>query len=482
LFDKYNITTKKKQMRDILNIIENILTEKSNLAANELNKDPVRFNKFIQYIQTGQPFDTVDGKKVIVDPKEADRFLQLKKANNFKGTIRALDADGLQHPISSFLKTIDFGGHAAKSGDAQQTAGKEAVLVKPDQIGITDKNIPAQSLGAAIINNPTLKSTPYGQAVIECAKQIMAGQPPVLPPEIVANEKVARAVRDYATEYLGVLALVYNQTNFPSRAAFLKWLGGNLESIILNFPSKQNNPLADSYARLENPTTNHEINISSKGKGGGAAPAISKLQIPDQLYKKKQYKNALTFIGICKEGPVVFQPFNAMDLIYQISPGHVPEKFQPYLPFTDEIKTAAIDSVKTGKPLPQYQKLWSDIAFKKDATDGGKLIYALKNGVVEAINAGAIPQMQAVILEILDYNFVQQYSDLKKNALVFNTQWPAKLDGTVTMSHKSSAVEPSSGGFSFKLGPKEVTTEEIKFETQPKVYGTEKTLGRSRQR
>jgi hypothetical protein len=461
-------------MRDILNLLENILSEASTLAASELNKDMNRFNKFIQYIQTGTPFQTIDGKEVIVDPTEADRFLELKQANKFSGTLKAKGTDNMMYPLSAFAKTADFGGHAAKAGAGDKEIGKEAVLVKPNQIKITDQNIPAANLGAAIINNPVLQSTPYGQAVIECARQIMAGQPAVIPNEVLTSAAVGTAIRDYATEYLGVLALVYNQTNFPSRDAFLKWLGGNIDTVMLNFPSKANNPLADSYARLENPTTNHEINISSKGKGGGAAPAISKLQIPDQLYKKRQYKNALAFIDICKTPPVVFQPFDAMDLINQIAPNYVPKKFKKFLPFTDKIKTDAINSVKTGKPLPKaYQSLWADIAFKKDAPDGGKLIYALKNGVVEAINSGAIPQMQAVILEILDYNFIQQYSDLKKNTLVFHTQWPAKLDGHVVMSHKSSAVEPSSGGFSFKLGPKEVTTEQL---------GTEKTLGRPRQR
>jgi hypothetical protein len=459
-------------MRDILNLLENILTEKSNLAAGELNKDRARFNTFIQYIQTGKPFNTLDGKEVTVDPSEADRFLELKQTNKFGGTLKALGTDGMQYPISSFLKTADFGGHAAKPGvpgepadvgDQKQAVGKESALAKPSQIKITDQNIPASALGSAIVNNPILKSTDYGRAIIECAKQIMAGQPATLPPEIMAQRKgVVPAIRDYATEYLGVLALVYNQTNFPNRDAFLKWLGGSLESIILNFPTKANTPLADSYASLTNPTTDHQINISSKGKGGGAAPAISKLEIPDQLYKKKQYRDALAFVEICKQKGVAMQSFTAMDYLNQLAPSYIPEKFRPFLPFTDEIKTTALNSVKNNTPLPEYQSLWNDIVFKaEDASDGGKLIYAIKNGVVEAINAGAIPNMQAVILEILDYNFVQQYSDLNKNTLVFHTQWPAKLDGHIEMSHKSSAKGPSDGGFSFKLGPKEITTEEL---------------------
>ena len=485
-------------MRDILNLLDSVLTEAPTLAANELNKNKARFNTFIQYIQNGQPFYTIDGKEVIVDPSEADRFLELKQANKFEGPIKALGTDKQKYPVSNFIKTGDFGGHGVKPGVAvdadnqpqsvdqkPQSIGKEAALVKPSQINITDKNIPASALGSTIINNPVLKSTDYGRAVIECAKQIMAGQPATLPPEIMSQRKgVVPAIRDYATEYLGVLALVYNQTDFPARNEFIKWLGGSLESIILNFPTKANTPLADSYASLTNPTTDHQINISSKGKGGGAAPAISKLDIPDQLYKKKKYRDGLAFVEICKQKGVAMQAFTAMDFLNQLSPDKIPEKFRQFLPFTDEIKTAAMNSVRNNTTLPEYESLWTDIIFKaEDASDGGKLIYAIKNGVVEAINAGAIPHMQAVILEILDYNFVQQYSDLNKNVLVFHTQWPAKLDGHVEMSHKSSAKGPSDGGFSFKLGPKEVTTEELITATPEPVYlGTEKTLGRKRQR
>jgi hypothetical protein len=38
--------------------------------------------------------------------------------------------------------------------------------------------------------------------------------------------------------------------------------------------------------------------------------------------------------------------------------------------------------------------------------------------------------------------------------MVFETQWPAKLDGVVTMESKSGGTDPTKGGFSFKLKPK----------------------------
>jgi hypothetical protein len=60
-----------------------------------------------------------------------------------------------------------------------------------------------------------------------------------------------------------------------------------------------------------------------------------------------------------------------------------------------------------------------------------------------------------MVLEILNMNFVQQYTDYENKhtgELTFATQWPAKLDGIVSVENKSSAKDPRSGGFSFKLG------------------------------
>ena len=68
----------------------------------------------------------------------------------------------------------------------------------------------------------------------------------------------------------------------------------------------------------------------------------------------------------------------------------------------------------------------------------------------------AIPEFRDTILQVLSMNFVQQYTDYNANGeLTFATQWPAQLEGVVTLENKSSALEPSSAGFSFKLGRNE---------------------------
>jgi hypothetical protein len=103
----------------------------------------------------------------------------------------------------------------------------------------------------------------------------------------------------------------------------------------------------------------------------------------------------------------------------------------------------------------QYKKISNTVA-SKEANDGGKFIYAMKEEIADAINnRDALPEFRSMVLELLEMNFVQQYVDYEKkhtNELTFATQWPAKLDGKISVEHKSSAKDPGNGAFSFKLG------------------------------
>jgi hypothetical protein len=104
--------------------------------------------------------------------------------------------------------------------------------------------------------------------------------------------------------------------------------------------------------------------------------------------------------------------------------------------------------------MPKYDKLFKDLDSR--GSDGGKLTYVVKKVVMEIINGGAVPEFEAVVLEVLDYNFIQQYASAsgRDGIMSFATQWPAKLDGKVTMETKSGGTDPRKGGFSFKLHPK----------------------------
>lgn len=501
-------------MRDLLNIVDEATLEPSQII-----KYPERFDAFIAHIQDGRPFYTTAGEEVVLDPSEANRFLDLRKKNLFKGALVGVDRNGREHRLSSFEKTAEFGGASVKPGD-DTGSSKEGALVKPTQIGITDRPILAGDLGSEIVSNPVLNSTPYGQTVAQMAQSIANGQAAVVPPELAKQESIKKAIVDYAGEYLGVLALVNNQSNFPNKKDFLKWLGGDLSGLTLNFPSKSNTQIADSFASITNPTTQHQINISSKGTGGGAPPSLSGLVIPPSVREKKQYQTAVDFIELCQnknlpKPTTISQVFQAMNLLEERVPNAVPKEFKKFLPWKQEIVAQVTDSLKNGTPMPKYQRLFANLQSK--GNDGGKLTYVVKDAVMEAVNGGAVPEFQAAILETLDYNFIQQYTKMGRGGqLQFDTQWPAKLNGIVSLESKSGGTDPTKGGFSFKLKPagspptgmppynsdepsdqvpySKTTADDLDAWTQKssglkasaggveKKLGTEKTLGRKRQR
>ena len=449
-------------MRNFIDIIDMLAEAAVGMSANEIKKYDWRFNKFIEYIKGRKPFTTVDGSEVTIDPREAKRFIELNDNDMFKGALSARTTDGQEIPLSKLAKTTDFGGAAVAAGQEASAGGKEALIVKPSQIGITDRNIAAEEFYDVIASNTILAGTDYGRVIQQLALYIISGEYVMLPEEYLGKdkEKIRKAIVDYAGEYLGVLALLYNRSRFPRRAQFEQWLGAGVDQLTLNFPSKANTNLADSYATITNPNTSHTLNISSKGTGGGAAPAISGLKVPDNLRTDPKMENAIKFIDICQKENTLQQAFSAMDLVYAISPGSIDKKFHKFLPFArkasnlPELCRASIASAKTKIPvgLPtQYRELFADVAGA--GTEGGKVVYAIKREVADAINnKNGLPEFRDAVLQILEMNFIQQYCDYKGGELTFATQWPAKLDGLISVENKSSTTEPTAGGFSFKLG------------------------------
>lgn len=449
-------------MRDLINLIQTLSEAAVGMSAGEIMKYESRFEKFIEYIKTRKPFTTVDGEEVILDPREAKRFVDLRDQELFKGSLKARTTTGEEISLSKLAKTTDFGGAAVAKGQEATAGGKEGLIVKPSQIGITDKDIPAENFYEVITKNKVLNSTDYGKVIQNLAEYIVSDEYVMLPEEYQSKEKekVRKAIVDYAGEYLGVLALLYDRSRFPRKAQFQEWLGADIGQLTLNFPSKANTNLADSYAVIKNPNTSHTLNISSKGTGGGAAPAISGLKVPEHVRSDPNFDSAVKFIDICQKEGTLQQAFTAMDLIYSINPKAIDSKWHKFLPFSSkssnlpELCKQSIMSGKTKNPigLPEkYQPLVAGVG--GGGTEGGKVIYSIKKEVADAVNnKNGIPNFGDAVLQILEMNFIQQYTDYKGGELTFATQWPAKLDGKISVENKSSSTEPTAGGFSFKLG------------------------------
>lgn len=429
------------------------------LQAANLAKNPPRFQNLVNNIRSRHPLYLVDGTPVIIKPEEAERLEQMMQDQMFKGTIKLTAEDGNVWVLSQFLKTKDYGGQAVPPGqEAEVGLTKEAAALKPSDVGLEDKEIPAGNLANEIINNPNLQKTEHGKIVIQMANEIVQGQMPVVPK---VEPSVKKAINDYAGEYLGVLALVQGVSEFPKKDEFNEWLKAPIGNLTLVFPGAANAPLADSYALID-PTTGHQLNISSKGKGGGAPPSIGSLEIPAFMRDKPQYSNAIRFIEVVKnvnqdlpKPTTMSQVYEVMNLLHEVAPESLDAKFTPYLPWTTEKIVELLATRKEGTPLPEYEDLWADYNFTSpNATDIGKLTFAIKNECMQAINGAnrnALPDFQGAVLEILGYNFIQQDAIIRRNVMEFKTQWPAKLNATVTVESKSGAGDMTKGSFSFKL-------------------------------
>jgi hypothetical protein len=455
---------------DIRTILTQLdLMEAQYLDASTITKRSDRFDKFISHIQQGNAFYTDTGQSVVAAAAEADRFKQLMNNGEFKGTLSLTDTAGTTWPLSKFLKTPPFGQAVPPgfndSGADGGEIGKEALVVKPSQIGIIDHDIRAGDLSKELIGSTELADTEYGKAIIEMAKQITSGNDAVIPAAMLKQKNLVAAIVDYAGEYLGVLALIHNTSDFPKRSEFIEWLGGSISELNLYFPGSATTPLADSFAVISNPDTQRQINISSKGQHGGAAPSLSNLVVPAELRKKSKFRLAVDLIDLTQNTSVpkpasVSQVFLAMNLLEQRRPELVPAVFKPFLPWEQSIVAEVMTSVRNKNAMPRYENITA--AQSGNASDGGKLAYEVKKAVMRAFNSGEVSEFQSAVLEILDFNFIQQYTDVdrKTGKLRFVTQWPAKLDGVVSLESKSSGSDPTKGGFSFKLKPAGSATSE----------------------
>lgn len=441
--------------------INEILTEATNLTANELYKRN-NVDIFLKKVELLSPFKKIGGGEVTVDPADYDRladFLKNKKSGSLE--IRDLNSDQMMS-TGKLVKTTEFGGATATDTGAKAgVKGKEAYQIKPSQV-LGDGSYNAKTLSQAIIGNSVLSQDEAGVHVIEMARQIASGMPCRMPSGPGVTAPMTAAIHDYAGEYLGVLALVKGLANFAAMDQFLQHLDiDSISSLNVSFPQESNSPLADSIGRFINAATGNEILISSKGRGGGAAPSITSLKVPDEFRKKRAYQMEIAFIDLCQN-----QSISAKSLPFHLSNFlHDNEKMPKWMPrFTEEdIQLAVsltgnkfkghytdglnqnlmtvINNVKWGAPLTEQ------------AQPGLVAAYGVEKTVIDVVNkGGALPQFESLAREILQKNFIQINAVASKGNLSFNVLWPNKqmATGKILLATKNSTAE-NNGKLSFKI-------------------------------
>ena len=443
---------------------------------------------FSDLIRSKHEFTKKDGSKIVLDPSQADQVYnilsaELEKKNKGKptrtGSLPLKTADGGSIPSGQLVKDTAIAG---ARGGASREKEKAAASIQPSgffgmkQVAKTglpgaEGDVPdmaayieagafkAGDLYNKIVNNPKLSEMDpsMAQAVVTAAEEIKGGQPASVPN--LSKHEIA-AFRDYATEYLGILALITGgeAVNFPKSDAFYKHLekmgSKDLSDLMLYFPKDTGNPLADSMALVTN--AGKAMMISSKGgsTGKGAAPSLDSLEIPKYLKQGRRataYKETIDFIETAQKSSGFLQPFELANLL---SADVMPIAGTFSEGFDLEKLNSAFKSKKLSPEVRDYLKLNKVYERSGKMATGaplGKLRYYVAAELMDAVNRkNALPNFQSAVLEILGYNFIQLNTKPTGGKFVTTANWPAKVDGRVTLENKYGAGS-TSGKLSWKL-------------------------------
>ena len=463
-------------MRDLINLLENILAE-ATLSADEMplkkmssvkfpNSDVLmsRQQLFLHKVANKLPFVTKNGETVVINPNQAQK-VQAWLNQGMPKPIELITTTGDTIKNTELQKTVEFG-----SKEAEQIKLKGSDVFDTGDVDVTElgnkiENIldaggfPVIDMYEVLVNSPQIKKLgKIGKAILNMAEQIMDGQIPVFPKGLSPQE--IKAIELYASEYLGVLGLAARIVPFKqgNREEFDNFMGKDLGELIVYFPKSVSNPLADSFS-VTNDDTGHSIKISSKAAGKGAPPSLTSIKLPDDVREK--YPEAADFLDTAQDpsASTFAQPFKMLNSMLEVNPKAVPTEYVPIMPFSDDLINQLENTVKSNKKMPKkimdifYERLSPKVQ-QSDNTDGGKAWYAVTTDIIDSVNNGsAVPNLREALIESLGYNFIQLYTNVKGDKLVTEAFWPAKLKGNVKLKTKGSAADPKKGKLSVEISP-----------------------------
>ena len=378
--------------------------------------------------------------------------------------ISQLAQQALETRKSSVLVSTLFKSDDMKMGIGGSVSSKEAYSIKPSDI-FADERFPAPQVFDEVINNSVLQEQEIGNVIIGMAKEIQDGNDAQFKN---IKDEFKSAVRDYAGEYLGVLALIGGTANFKTRDQWLEHLGVNdISSIFINFPKVSNFALGDSIGSFENAETGNMILISSKGGKMGAPPSLNSLKIPENLLGSRRYAAEVGFVQVMQGATAANQPFLGINKLFEVAPESINETIRSILPLSEqdiaELESFMDKAMYTKNDWKKLPKKYHPIIrlvdktfarFSETATPGGLIHYIMTKDIVNAVNdRNAMPQFESMGREILQKNFIQIFARPKGAVLGFDILWPnvEMATGNVKLYSKASANDPKKAKMSFSV-------------------------------
>ena len=417
-----------------------------------------------ELIASGQTFALgASGDEGVFVVNKGQKVTANTQVLNGKGTLKGEEITSIKaNQLYKSPQIINLG--AGRDAEAvTSTSQKETHIVKPSQI-FKDEKFSATQVFNEVIANPVLQQSDIGLEIIKMAQEIEGG---ALPEFKALPAEFQPAIRDYAGEYLGVLALIKGIANFPTRDEWFKHLGvTDLNKISIYFPPESNNPLGDSEGYFQNTETGNQILISSKGGKKGAPPSLNGLKIPDNL-RTPEYEADINVIETLQNASAARQPFVGINAIFAANPDALPEAVKEIGVISEQVMNemqqlmnAKEYSKKDYEQVldPKFVKLINTYVkinrVNERATPGGMVHYAYNKALLEAVNVNkALPNFEPLAREILQQNFIQIFARPKGTQLGFDVLWPNRemATGKIELYSKASTTEPGKGKLSFSV-------------------------------
>ena len=468
-------------MRDILNLLENLIDESTGLSGREPGE---------QYIKTGSddPADIITFKALTFFPEVGgyesfeqmqDAFAAVEKKVKTpitiivqpRGDMRAFGVAEFETPkgpwfLAKFAKDISpirtnnkffpTSDIPPKNSWTLNTgrAKKEKTGYKPNEV--LKQNLKSQT-PASIVAQITAQ---FGQGSSEANAAAIFVKSTNFPIVIPAGNMQFEAFRDYFTEMLQPIALINNMpvkgNAYEAAKIFLK---GNYTDCVVSFNPNPGGQLFDSL--LVNPK-GKQIKLSSKGAKGAVASSVNILKAVRELEEAGMPQFAQEYSDVIRILKIVDQEGHAMAaLTLAVDYGLITQEEANVVLSMKVMPLQGFDINKVPGITKNLKKFYAE----RKAQDLNKiipmnhLVASIAYTVANLINTKT--NFSDAAADILNHSaFVQMYTEAKHDKKAgtflitgFTSVWPSKLFTEVafTATKSYSSGKSSKGSFNFDI-------------------------------
>ena len=444
-------------MRDLLNLLDNVLTESTGLAGRKPGDmwqnsqgQTLKFNNIVFYPEGGGTYDTAELQQITQQVPDA-HWVNNMPAKGGVGIATFNDQQGNEVYVGRYFQSIKPNKTDNKWGNGDVIPGfefqskaskKESSGYKPSDI-LTDLK---SQTPTSLANQVIAAFGPNSDEARAITTFMKSNQSPVLVPK--GNMQLS-AFRDYMGEILQPIALVMGKKvkGNASEAAMAFFGSNNYSDCVISFNEGVSGGLYDSL--LVN-SKGKQIKLSSKGESGAMASVVNFLRCIEELDATEQGRK------LRAKHQAVIDIIDAID-----QGGHFggPLELASHFGIIDNDDVHFVPLLKNIGPTEQIdwgkhkklQKLYNDRVANDPTTmvPAEHMIAAIAYKVADYVNDNT--NFSAAASEILNTSaLVQMYTYVKEAGenfeISFDAKWPSTAVTGVKLSAGKTYMSTAKGG------------------------------------